>query len=90
MSEIGDLFKDLKSIKTYKKESNKVLSPEILQENDIEFESKNDGIHLIVKHNNHVVDFWPTTGKFIFRDMPIEGRGVFNLIKIIKHKLVRQ
>lgn len=57
---------------------------EILSKAGVEFESKNGGAHLVVRHAGKTVDFWPGTGKFIPREpRPKHGRGVFNLLKIL-------
>ena len=52
----------------------------ILKDKGINFESKNGGAHLIVDGYECVIDFWPSTGKFIVRTGP-KGRGVFNMIE---------
>jgi len=58
-------------------------SADILRRNNIPFVSNNNGIHLMVG-NPVVADFWPSTGKYIFRNPRIVGRGVFNLLKELK------
>ncbi len=80
MSDTGELFEAWRKDKQVKKLSNKEKSTRILIEHNIYYESSN-GIHLIIKHNKIIVDFWPSTGKFIFRKSKIKGRGVFNLLK---------
>ena len=62
---------------------NREKSAAILTERGVQFESKNMGAHLIVSHGEHVVDFWPGTGKYIQRGGARQGRGVFNLLKVI-------
>lgn len=57
-------------------------SAALLQERGIEFETKNGGAHLIVRHGDKVTDFWPGTGKWIVRQGK-KGRGVFPLLKEI-------
>jgi len=57
---------------------------DVLAKAGIQFESKNAGAHLIVRHAGKAFDFWPGTGKFIPREpKPKHGRGVFNLLKIL-------
>ena len=63
------------------RERNKMQSTAILLRNKIDFTIHNNGVHLVVTHNGRTVDFWPSTGKFIFRNTNYKGRGVFNLIK---------
>jgi len=72
-----------------KKDHNKEWSTEFLHWIGLPIVSKNKGIHLIVCD---AVDFWPTTGKWIFRKNTIlqrsTGRGVKKLVKqLIKRKI---
>lgn len=65
-----------------KRERNRNSSPAILKAEGISFEEKNNGVHLVVKHNGHTVDFWPGTGKWIKRGTNnVKGRGVRKLIE---------
>jgi len=66
-----------------RREMNRQRSLDLLEKHSITFESKNDGAHLIVTHNKHVIDFWPGTGKFIPRGTTKTGRGVFNLLNYL-------
>jgi hypothetical protein len=80
---MGEMFGDYKAYRQQKKRENLSSSTKILAERDIEFESKNFGVHLIVKGNGLVIDFWPSTGKYIVRGGRT-GRGVFNLLKLLR------
>jgi hypothetical protein len=60
---------------------NRENSAYLLDKNDIEYEVKNGGAHLIVSHNGLVADFWPGTGKYTIRGTNMYNRGVFNLLK---------
>jgi hypothetical protein len=66
-----------------KRAKNRESSETVLTRHGIAHESRNNGAHLIVRRNNYTVDFWPGTGKYIFRETSpvIQGRGVFNLIR---------
>ncbi len=81
MSEQTEYWRDIKKYSQLKKESNRISSTKHLREAGIEFDSRNDGLHLMIKHQKGIIHFWPSTGKF---NGIIEGRGVFNLIKAIK------
>jgi len=81
---MGELFNAWGKLKKEKKANNRASSPNILKENGISFTSHNLGAHLIVKHNNFVVDFWPGTGKYNVRGSPKYKRGVYNLLRDIK------
>ena len=39
-----------------------------LKDRGIQFTVRNKGLHLIVRYNKKVADFWPTTGRFKVRD----------------------
>lgn len=81
-SELGEIFADWKDAKREKKQNNLKWSTAFLSENGIEFESKNYGIHLVIKTKS-IIDFWPSTGKWIIRGGR-SGRGINNLVKLIK------
>ena len=80
MGDMGDVFKAMSESGKEKRWKNLESSTQILKEKGIDFQSFNNGIHLKVGS----FDFWPSTGKFISKDKTITGRGVFNLIKILK------
>ena len=80
MSEIGGCFKALKERSKVKKLSNIESSTLMVMDKGYDVYIKNNGVHLIVSHNNKVVDFWPSTGKFIVRNGKT-GHGVKRLIK---------
>lgn len=64
---------------------NRESSAALLAERGVAFESKNNGVHLIVTHGEKVADFWPGTGKYIVRGGR-QGRGVFNMLKAVGFK----
>lgn len=66
-----------------KRASNREKSTKRLEEYGVQFESKNNGAHLIVRSSRCLIDFWPGTGKYRTRDGR-EGRGVFNLLQTIE------
>lgn len=83
MSELGDDFRAWDKQKKEKKASNLVYSTNLLIENGIEFESKNGGVHLIVKGKDGLIDFWPSTGNYVVRKGNGKfGRGVRNVIRL--------
>ena len=81
MSEIGEMYSHLKAESIVKRGNNREFSANLLKNNNIDFESKNNGSHLIVNHNGKIADFWPGTGKFNIRGEDGYFRGVRNLIK---------
>lgn len=80
-SDIGEAFAAIREMQREKKYSNRISSTSLLEKHGISFISKNNGIHLIVSDR---WDFWPSTGKFIDRQTKKQGRGVFNLIRVVK------
>lgn len=74
-----EFWRDIKQARQAKIAINRELSAQILADEGILFESKNLGAHLIVKHNNKIVDFWPGTGRWIDRDRK-HGFGIRNLL----------
>lgn len=81
MGDMGDDFRAMKVVSGEKKSGNKKFSTKMLSDNGIDFESKNGGVHLIVNADGPIIDFWPSTGKFICRKTGRESRGVKKLIK---------
>lgn len=71
----------MKAASVERRASNRDNSATILTERDVSFESKNDGAHLIVRHNGKTADFWPGTGKYSIRGTGQYRRGVFNLLR---------
>lgn len=86
MGDVGETYKalkgEMKRDSSKRRHSNMCSSKRMLVDNNILFDDK--GYHLIVKHNNHIVDFWPTTGKFNVRGTSKYLRGVRLLIKLVR------
>lgn len=80
MSDMGDMFKDLNIEKKRKKRKNLEWSTNKLKELGVDFESKNDGILLVVKNGADVCNFYPSTGRYMVR-CGIWKRGINNLLK---------
>ena len=81
MGDMVETFRAWDKAKKEKRLKNLEISTSRLKELGVSFEKKNGGVHLIVSHNNYVVDFWPSTGKFKFRNKSNYGRGLLSLIK---------
>jgi len=56
---------------------------DLLRKFDIMYESKNDGVHLIVEGNSGYIDYWPTTGKWKDRESMATGFGARTLVHYI-------
>jgi phage host-nuclease inhibitor protein Gam len=81
----GDFFRALRKQGQYDRSINRQNGAMRLIDNGIEFHVKNNGAHLIVNHNNKIVDFWPGTGKWIVRNSSIKRKGIINLINFLKN-----
>lgn len=55
----------------------------LLEHHGISFWSQNDGIHMIVKGNFQLIDFWPGTGRWKTRDKHFDGSGIQGLLEMI-------
>lgn len=75
----SESFKAHRRERQAKRASNRAMSGRLLRKAGIDYESKNSGVHLIVRGGGRVVDFWPGTGRWIDRDGG-DGRGVRSLI----------
>ncbi len=85
MSELDgytEAYDALRQERLEKRRRNTESSTRILSDSGIEFRSYNNGAHLLVDE----FDFWPSTGLFIDRQAGTRGRGVFNMIDIIRKR----
>lgn len=85
--DMGELFNDLRAASKVKRAQNRSFSAAKLSDEDIRFDERNDGAHLIVYASDRkTVDFWPGTGLWKVRGSYTEGRGVFKLITYCKRE----
>ena len=88
---MADYWRDVKpamhEASQQRRAANRLSSAEMLRANGVEFESKNDGAHLIVRDcAGCVFDFWPGTGLWKMRGARLQRRGVRALLKIVRQK----
>lgn len=83
MNELSEEYALIREIGRQKKLSNMEQSTLLLDRLGIDYESKNNGIHLIVSHDTKIVDFYPSTGKWIVRKVGKSDRGVMNLLRYL-------
>lgn len=85
MGDMGEFWRDvkpaMKEASVVKRATNRDASTETLRRHGVQFDSRNAGAHLIVKHAGKVVDFWPGTGKWIVRGQHKARRGLFPLLR---------
>ena len=84
MGDVGDYWRDTRGYYQEKRAKNTASSTAILEREKIPFTSHNGGVHLVICD---AWDFWPSTGLFIERATGKKGRGVFNLLKLIRKGL---
>lgn len=78
MSELKEYFKSYREYRRDKRQSNLERSTALLKQNNIEFQSRNDGYHLLIETSKGRVNFYPSTGLY---NGALQGRGVKNLIE---------
>lgn len=81
---MGSMREDFRAYDQYsrmKKQANKQFSTNLLIEQGIIFESKNDGLHLVIRTRKGNINFFPSTGLY---NGAVKGRGVYNLLKELK------
>lgn len=81
MGDMGDDFRAMRKHWQEKRESNREQSTARLTREGVVFESKNDGIHLIVEGR---VDYWPSTGRWIERANRRRHRGIKSLLAFLR------
>lgn len=86
MSDDAVMWAEYREARQQKRADNRVRSTKILVEEGIEFESKNDGAHLIVTSDGDTYDFWPGTGKWKRRGTRLFLRGIKGLLKEIRNR----
>lgn len=87
----GEYWRDVRSYRQDKRAANRRSSTRLLRDAGFVIEEKNAGAHLVVRHGDDVVDFWPGTGLWIDRATPGERRrGVFSLVDHLKRKAPKQ
>ena len=80
----SELWARFKLSRQNKREDNVESSTQLLVDNNIAFTSYNFGIHLAIKRVTCIVDFWPSTGKWIVRGQKGFKRGVHKLLKFLE------
>jgi hypothetical protein len=65
-------------------EDNRIQNTQYLIDRDIHFTSKNNGQHLIVEGNNELIDFYPSTSKWIKRT-PSDVTNYIGVQSLVKH-----
>lgn len=85
MGDMGELFSIYKNSRQNKRASNRTRATAVLDSEGIKYEAKNYGAHLIVRHGDVVVDYWPGTGLWIDRRDKLKRRGIRRLIVYVRN-----
>ena len=80
---MDELWKIMRERSREKRNSNKEQSTNLLVKNEIPFECKNNGNHLIIE-SNPKIDFYPSTGLWRVRGENKNHRGVRSLLKYLR------
>ncbi|HDR1878008.1 TPA: hypothetical protein QB627_002026, partial [Pasteurella multocida] len=82
MGDMGEAFRDYSKFRKEKRRNNLIYNTDLLIKSEVNFTSKNGGVHLIIEVNNMILDFYPSTG--LWWDRNNKGkkyRGVKNLLR---------
>ena len=82
--EESEIWRDFRKAKQEKRYNNLIQSTELLKANNVDFESKNFGIHLVI-NNTPKIYFYPSTGRWTIRGGATR-RGVKSLLKYIERQ----
>jgi len=80
MSDLAEIYKIMRESSREKKQNNQAFSTALLDTLGVDYDSRNNGVHLIVFGENETIDFYPSTGKWIVRK-GITSRGVKKLLE---------
>ena len=81
MGSVREDYRERERYSRMKKQANKKFSTELLVKEGIEFESRDNGLHLVIRTRKGNINFFPSTGLY---NGAIKGRGVYNLLKELK------
>ena len=86
MSDLSETYKAMREHSQEKRAKNREFAINYLLDNDVDFGTRNGGVHLMVECGvSGIIDFWPGTGKWIERGGKT-GRGIKTMVKYIKSK----
>lgn len=81
MGSVREDYRERDRYSRMKKQANKKFSTELLVKEGIAFESRDNGLHLVIRTRKGNINFFPSTGLY---NGAIKGRGVYNLLKELK------
>lgn len=60
MGDMAEVFREMTKYKKEKRRNRLLANTEKLKAANINFEPKNNGIHIIISHNGKTIDFYPS------------------------------
>jgi hypothetical protein len=66
-----------------RRKRNSACADLLLNMYSVNYDAKAGSTHLVIRHSDRVIDFWPGTGTWIDRANGVQRRGVFNLLRYI-------
>lgn len=88
LNEVNEAFRAYRESRKEKKAFNLRRSTEMLKYLQIQFITHNSGVHLVINHDNKIIDFYPSTGLWIDRfNKDMKRRGIKSLLSYINVKL---
>ena len=85
MGDMAEAFREMSKYKQAKRRERLKVNTGKLVKLNIKFDSRNNGLHLIINHNGKIIDFYPSTGLWWQRHNPkAKNRGIDNLLKCIE------
>jgi hypothetical protein len=83
-NEVTEMYREARKLSSDKRSHNRMASRQLLTKLGVEWTTKNNGVHLVVKHKGFELDFWPGTGRWNSRhDRTHRGRGVHSLLRFM-------
>lgn len=83
MSDLAEMYDNWREESKRRRMTHREWATKALDALGIDFESKNKGAHLIVRCAGKTIDYWPGTGKWIYRATKAGKRGIRSLMRAI-------
>lgn len=83
-NEETESWRNYRKDKQTKRQQNKDDSTFLLNQADVSYTEHNDVLHLIIQHNEDIIDFYPSTGLWIVRKKNYQRRGIGKLLKYLQ------
>lgn len=78
------IYREEREQRSKKNAASAASSIKLLQDREIKYTTFNGGAHLVIRHGDDQVNFWPSTGNWNVIGQRGSHRGVFELLKFLK------